>query len=171
MPFKDTIVFSPKQRLDSDSDVRAMEKGSAIDAMNCRWGLKNDGSVFAVENVKGNELLPIILPAGSNRIIGGCQDYQNNRVIVFVYNDQNLHSILKVDMIRKEVSPIVYKDPVLNFDGTFINNPRVVNGLLVWTDNNGLCNLIIEKAEKMTFKLYREGISVWAISDDFVVQK
>jgi hypothetical protein len=171
MAYKDTIVFPPDGKIDVDSEVRRVKKGDIVDAFNCRWGVRNDGSVFAIENVKGNELIAINLPIGNNKAIGYCNDFPNNRVIFFLFNDQNNHCILQVDMIRKEVSPIVWSLPTLNFSDGYIMNAHVVAGnLLIYLNTNGeLQNLLIDKAIKTTYNTYGSGIGYWIIEDDFVI--
>lgn len=169
--YKDTIVFPPDGKIDVDSEVRRIKKGDIIDAKNVRWGTKNDGTVFAVENIKGNELYAITLPQGNNKTIGGCQYYPDNSVLIFLYNDQNKHCILRVDMLRRVVEPILWQVPELEFSDGFIMNAQVLDGNLIWLNTNGeLKNLIIEKAQKLTNDLYFSGIGYWIIEDDFIVQ-
>lgn len=169
--YRAQILFPPQGKMDSDSDWRAVANGNIIDAMNCRWGLKNDGTIGTVENVKGNVLLPINLPTGINKVIGGCCDYPDNRVILFLYNTESNHSILQIDMTTREVSPILWCEPALNFDDGFIMNSHVLNGILYWLNTNReLKKLIIEKAIKLTYEKWGEGIGFWILEDSFVVQ-
>jgi len=171
MSFKDTITFPPQGKMNSDADIKSVPRGDIIDAFCCRWGTKNEGTVGAVENLKGNELLPINLPSGTNKVIGGCQYFEDGSVIAFVFNTENNHCIIRVDPIQKEVTPILYREPVLNFQDKFIQNPRVLDGVLYWLNTDGqLKNLIIEKARKYTYAKWGEGIGWWIISEDFVVQ-
>jgi len=170
MPFKDTIVFLPDGKIDVDSDVRRVKKGDMLDALNCRWGVKNDGTVFAVENIKGNELLAINLPQGNNKAIGGCQYFPDNSVLIFLYNNQNRHCILRVDMLEKEVAPILWEEQALNFQDGYIMNAQVLDGVLYWLNTNGeMKNLIIEKALKLTHTKFGEGIGFWVLESDFII--
>jgi hypothetical protein len=166
----DKIQFSPKGKMDSDSDVRSVQKGDIIDALNSRWGVKNNGTVGSVENIKGNKLIPINLPVGNNKIVGTCEDRQMNKGIAFLYNDQNHHGILQIDILTETITPIMWDAPILNFDGQYINNPVVLDGVIYYTDVNGIHNVLIDKVQKYTLKAYNQGIGYWIISTDFIVQ-
>jgi hypothetical protein len=171
MAYKDTIVFSPQGKMNTDADVKSLPKGDIIDAFCCRWGIKNDGTVGAVENIKGNWHLPINMPAGNNKVIGGCADYPNNSVIYFLYNDQARHCILNLNMITRDISPILWEEPVLNFDNKYIINPHVMGGLLIWLNTDGrMKNLRIDFWTRNTAIKYKEGIGYWILTSDFVVQ-
>jgi hypothetical protein len=171
MPYKDTIMFPPQGKINTDADIKSVPKGDIIDAFCCRWGVKNDGTVGAVENIKGNELLAINLPEGNNTVIGGCQYYEDNSVLIFLYNDQNKHCILRIDVVTKEVTPILWEESILNFSRSFIQNPHVLDGVLYYLNTDGeLKNLIIESAVKLTYEKYGEGIGWWIIEDSFIVQ-
>lgn len=171
MPYKSTILFPTTGKMDSDTDVASVKVGDIIDAFCCRWGTKNEGTVDAVENIKGNWLLPINLPTGNNTVIGGCNDFPNNSVIFFVYNDQNKHSILKVNMLTKIITPILWEEPVLNFDEKFISNPHVQDGILYWLNSKTgeLQNLRIDFWTRNTAIKYKEGIGYWLLTE-YVVQ-
>lgn len=164
------IAFPATGKMDGDSDLRAIKQGDIVDALNCRWGFKNDTTVGSVENIKSNKELPINLPDGNNKVVGGCPDYANNSAVVFLFNDENRHCILSVNMESQQVSPILWEESVLNFDGQYINNPVVLDGTIYWTDVNGLRMLIIDKARKYTYTKYNRGIGYWVIEDTFVVQ-
>lgn len=171
MPFKDTISFPPTGKMNSDVDIKSIPKGDIIDAFNCRWGLKNDGTIGAVESIKGNKLLNINLPTGINKAIGGCPYYEDSSVLIFLYNSENKHCILRVDMVLKTVTPILWEVQKLNFSESFIQNPKVIDGILYWLNTDGrLMKLIIDKAKKLTYKNYLEGIGYWIVENDFVVQ-
>lgn len=171
MAYRDTIVFPPDGKLDVDSEVRRLKKGDMIDAFNCRWGVRNNGSVFAIENIKGNKLIAINVPEGNNTAIGYCVDFPSNTVIVFLFNDKNNHCIYQVDMVREEISPILWQEPVLNFSDGYIMNAHVLNGVLYYLNTNGEPqNVFIERCQKYTFTKYPTGIGVWILDDDFIVQ-
>ncbi len=169
--YKGQILFPSKGKMDSDSDVRSIAQGDIIDAMNCRWGLKNDGTVNAVENILGNYPLSLNMPPGNNKCIGTCVDFPSNSVIKFVYNDQNLHSIVNINMVTKEETPILWQEEVLKFSDGYIMNAHVLNGILIYLNTNGeLQNIIIESAVKYTNDKYGDGIGWWILEDDFVSQ-
>ncbi len=163
------IAFPATGKMDGDSDLRAIKEGDIVDALNCRWGIRNDGTVGSVENIKSNLELPINLPDGNNKVVGGCADYENKMAVVFLYNDENRHCILSVNMESNDVSPILWEETILNLDGQYINNPVVLDGILYWTDVNGIRNLIIEKARAYTFTKYNRGIGYWKL-EEYVVQ-
>lgn len=167
--YKDNILFPAAGFVDKDSEYRFIEKGNIIDALNCRWGFKNDGTVNAIENILGNKLLNITLPEGNNTIIGGCNFYEEESLITFLYNDKNKHCIFQIKKQEQTVIPILWEEQVLNFENKFVNRPIVIGGIIYWTDNNGPRNLIIEKAKKLTNNKYGEGIGYWIIEDTFVI--
>jgi hypothetical protein len=170
MPYKETIVFSPQGKMNTDSDVKLLPKGDIIDAFCCRWGMKNDGTVGAVENLKGNWLLPINLPAGNNSVIGGCVDFPNNQVIYFLFNDQSRHCIISINMITRDQHPILWEEPILNFDNGYIMNAHVLGGILYWLNTDGeLKNLVIDFWTRNTAIKYKFGIGYWILFQ-YVVQ-
>lgn len=172
MAYKFPITFPPQGKMNTDADLKSIPVGDIIDALNCRWGVKNDGTVGTVENVKGNELLPFILPEGNNKCIGGCKYYPDNSVIAFVFNSNNQHSILRIDMVSKTISPILWGEPVLNFSDGYILNSHVIDGILFYLNTNGeLQKLIIESAIKYTNLTHKEGIGYWILESDFVVTR
>lgn len=169
--YKAQIMFPPKGKMDSDSDWRSMAQGDIIDALNCRWGVRNDNSVGAVENVSGNVLLPINLPEGNNKVIGACCDYPNNRVIIFNFNDKNNHGVFEINMITREITPILWIEPTLAFseDG-FIMNATVIDGEVYFLDTNGRPrNIIIESAVKYTYAKWPQGVGYWLV-EEYIVQ-
>jgi hypothetical protein len=169
MPFKDTIIFSPKGKMNTDSDVKMIPRGDIVDSFCCRWGIKNDGTVGAVENIKGNELLGINLPLGNNKVIGGCPYHEDNSVLVFLFNDQIRHCILRIDMLVKSVTPILWEEPALELSDGFIQNPKVLDGVLYWLNTDGILKkLIIEKAKKLTYQKYGIGIGYWKLEEYIV---
>lgn len=161
----DKIQFPSQGKMNSDIDPRYLSKEDIIDALNCRWGVKNDGTVNAVENIKGNKLIPITLPVGNNKIIGTCEDRERNKGIAFLYNDQNRHCVLEIDILLQSISPILWEEPILAFDGQYLNNPQVLNGVIYYTDYSGIHNIFIEKCQKYTFKTKNEGIGFWLLTE------
>ncbi len=72
--------------LDTDSELRFMEPGSYRYALNVHIGTSESGNRGAVENIKGNTLVSIALPAGVNKVIGAHEDLLNNATYYFLYN-------------------------------------------------------------------------------------
>lgn len=140
---KDIIRFNKPTGLNSDTDIDNISNGdSPVDTTKQTDGRLNlihqEGNLSVLTNSYGNSEESHSLPAGTNKVIGTCEDKENNAIIYFVYNSNNNHSIVRY-----------------NFDGTFddistnesawaftsdmeIDNARIIgegdNAQLIWSD-------------------------------------
>lgn len=96
--------------IDTDTEDRLLQAGDYRYALNCLNGNNKKDSFGAVENLKGDTLVSINLPAGTNRCIGACKDVRQNSVIYAVYNSNGNHSILRyfvnTNTIQRIISPV-----------------------------------------------------------------
>jgi hypothetical protein len=172
------ILIDPKGKINKDADLRAIPVGDLVDALNCRWGVKNRGNVFACENIIGTKNLPFILPSGVNTVIGGCEDPERNSWIAIYHNSNNGHSIIRINTITENIDPIVYQESIFNFSKNYpigcarvLSTGRTGEGILIFVEkHNSPRYLNIERLRKYTYETKNEGIGYWIISQDFIVQ-
>ena len=82
--------------MDTDSPNETIGAGSIKMGRNIRYrGTKGN---LRIENVPGNTLLPVNLPAGINRTIGAFYDNLRQRIFYFNYNSAGTHSIRYLEM-------------------------------------------------------------------------
>ena len=62
-----------------------------------RYGAENYG---VNTNTKGNEEVSIVLPAGTNKVIGECYDLEDRAIYYFLYNSNDDHCILRYNYER-----------------------------------------------------------------------
>lgn len=128
--------------IDTDSEVRLVEDGSYLYALNLRSGVSDNGVQV---NFKGNTLVPYSLPAGDNKCIGTLRDIKRNAIIYFVYNSLGNHSILHyfcaTNTIETILAPftsgaVVFTTDFLGFtEFNKIHSSNIVDDILLWTDN------------------------------------
>lgn len=122
-----------------------LESDSYRYALNCIAGRPDKSGAYILENEKGNERVPFVVPSGTNICIGACPDEESATIYFFLYNSNGDHTIFEHHLPTNTIAPIVYP-PVsgqtrfLNFqpDKHIINAKyiRVSNDvqLLYWTD-------------------------------------
>ena len=140
MPNKEDIKYVAQGGLNYDDNLQVFPQQDYRYALNC---ITNESGEFGViTNAKGNQLVTVSLPAGSNVVIGGCEDKEIQAYIYFVYNSKGDHCILRYKSIPNTVQFLLWSEDVLNFRDEYkwrINNPFVVGSddekILFWTDN------------------------------------
>lgn len=120
--------------LNSDTEDRLMPNGDYRYALNIR-GSKSDGAnEGSIENVKGNKILEVILPNGTNRVIGSYNNKVRNAVYYFMYNSLGNHTIYEFD-IKTSTINIILRTSLLKFkSNNYINDPAMVGDLLFFND-------------------------------------
>jgi len=132
------IVY-PGGGLNTDADDKTLPKGDYPWALNIKQ--TELGQSGTIVNVKGNVKVSITLPAGSNEVIGFCEDKEDLAGIYFVYNSNSNHCILRYNSSDDTIDKILWQESVLGFSLSYrINNPGIVgsdeNKLLFWTDGS-----------------------------------
>jgi len=176
--YSQEILINPKGKVNKDVDLRSTPAGDIIDALSCRWGLRNRGNVFACENVIGTKNIPFVLPSGVNTVIGGCEDPERDSWIAIYHNSGNKHSIIRINAITESIDPIVWDESIFKFSKDYpIINAKVIStgkigeGILIFTENfNSPRYMNIERFRRYTYETKNRGIGFWRIEDDFVVQ-
>lgn len=125
----------PVAILDQDSDVRNVAPNHVRFALNCLLNDTNGESTGTIENRKGNLLVSTTLPIGRNKVIGTCADIDKNAILYMVFNDQNMHCIMRYNELSNSIDRIVYSNPYLNFqEDHLITHMNIIGDLLYWTD-------------------------------------
>jgi hypothetical protein len=127
--------------LNADDDFELIGEGQYVNAENMRFGTTDEGAIGNVEVIKGTLEIhnPHLPTAGTNEYIGGCEDKENQRIILFMWNSTGLHGIYCYDTTN--VYKVLLSSQVeggLNFSidkEAYIHSCRVVEGYLVFTDN------------------------------------
>ncbi len=122
--------------LNSDDEDRVLELGDYRLALNIRNGSSDNDNMGAVENVRGNELVPFTLEAGTNTCIGTTLDKVGQTVIYFIHNSNNNHSVLRFFPDTNTIEQVL-QETALNFDlDHLITHANVIDkNKLYWTDN------------------------------------
>lgn len=175
MQIIDEILFTPNGGMNKDVDQRSIPKGDVIEILNGRWCKSHSNNIGSLEKIIGNKLVNFNFPDGENTAIKTVEDTRRNYIYSFYYNEYGNHCILRINPIIEEISPILYKESILNFNLNYpvhLDFTEIgVEGMLFWTDKyNSPRHLDIERARKYTNEKYFFGIGYWIIEDDFIVQ-
>jgi len=120
--------------LNKDDDPRDLKDGAYRYALNCRVGSSNDDNRGMVENVKGNTLVSVALPAGTNKVIGSYEDRIGSVVYYFLYNSSASHGIYKYTISNNTITKI-FEWSGLNFSSNHrITGVELVDDMLFWVD-------------------------------------
>lgn len=114
-----------------------------------RSGSNEKDAVGSIENIQGNELISIALPAGNNRVIGTYADDRGS-IFYFMYNSNGFHSIYRYKVSQNSFDVIIgpsqlfpsFPSQWLNFQNSpsyrilTVDLVLLPNGqeLLTWTD-------------------------------------
>jgi hypothetical protein len=122
--------------MNTDDENRLISNGDYRSAMFSRNYGVNAPSEGALQSMTGNLIQSNPnLSAGTNIIIGACEDVEHKALIIFVYNDQDNHSIWRYTVEDSQYE-LILQDSILNFQKeNQIYHASVVNNLLYWTDN------------------------------------
>lgn len=120
-----------------DADKNAMPENDYRYTLNVtKYGEENYG---VITNMKGNEEVSFSLPAGTNKVIGECDDLEGRTIYYFLYNSNGDHGILRYNYDTNNIEYILESLSILNFSTDYpINNPVIVGSgdekMLFWTD-------------------------------------
>lgn len=128
-------------------------------SLNCEYLSTADGQVGVIRNIKGNVLIQVDLPSGTNKTIGYATDKKNHKFYYFLYNSNGYHTIYEFDSITRSVYPILQSTTdsggydILRFNPKYrINHANVVNGKLYWVDGlNPARSLNISRIKDKSF--------------------
>lgn len=163
-----TIAF-PNSGLDRDTSPQFLQPGDGRYRMNI--AVSNIDMEGILENEKGCVGRALVnLPTGTNTIIGGCENIQDQSFIYFMHNSNGLHCIWQYNSRSDTIVPVLYTETILNFNTSYPVQAVIIGGMLYWTDGyNPPRSVNVVDAIAFTHYKYQEGISYWAINVDFVV--
>jgi hypothetical protein len=121
------------RRLNQDDDPRILKEGEYRYALNCRVGSSEDGNRGLVETIKGNSLVSVSLPSGTNKVIGSCEDRITNSIFYFVWNSSGYHTIYRYFVSTNTIVQI-FQSSILNFQSSNIISAIHVDNMLYWVD-------------------------------------
>ena len=134
-------------KMNKDRDDRLLQANEYRNAMNAQVSRSEGANVGALENVLGNSLISDfrVLTGGGNVVsIGYCSDEINNRVFIFLtdnnnstlsYNTAQKNSIVVYNTVT-ELSSVLVSGAFLNFSTAFpITGVNILEDLLYFTDN------------------------------------
>lgn len=150
MSFFQKIFF---QRMDQDTEARAMAPGSYREAWNVHVGISEGNKGGIPVKTKGNQQIAWPAPGGTNRCIGTYWDEGSRMVYAFIYNSNADHTIIRLNTVTNAVE-VVAQDYILNFqEDSLITGVELVGSgtpdreYLYWTDyDNELRKINVEKA-------------------------
>jgi len=122
--------------MNTDDEDRLIPNGDYRYATFSRNYGVNAPSEGALQSMTGNLLQENThLAAGVNIVIGSCEDIEHKAIILFVWNDNQNHSIWRYTVEDFQYT-LILEDKILNFQKeNQIYHASVVNNLLYWTDN------------------------------------
>ena len=121
-----------KSKMNKDLDDRLIPNGEYRDANNISVGKSEDDDIGALENVKGNTLVPGT-NVGSLEVIGYLKDNNSETIYLFLTNNASDHRIYKY--YNNSYTKIV-EGAFLNFSNeNLISGINLVEDLLFFTDN------------------------------------
>ena len=117
-----------------DSESIGSDRGIVLSRVNMRPDLT--GFKGANVPIFGTILRGVTLPDGTNRVLGWCNDNQNEAIIWCVYNSNNNHCIFRYFTLTKTVQKVFYSESSLGFsEGTSIA-AEVIDGRFYWNDDS-----------------------------------
>jgi hypothetical protein len=121
-----------KSKMNKDLDDRLIPNGEYRDANNISVGKSEDDDIGALENVKGNTLVPGT-NVGALEVIGYLKDNNSETIYLFLTNSVSDHRIYKY--FNNSYTKIV-EGAFLNFSNqNLISGVNLVENLLFFTDN------------------------------------
>ena len=121
-----------KSKMNKDLDDRLIPNGEYRDANNISVGKSEDDDIGALENVKGNTLVPGT-NVGALEVIGYLKDNNSETIYLFLTNSVSDHRIYKY--FNNSYTKIV-EGAFLNFSNqNLISGVNLVEDLLFFTDN------------------------------------
>ena len=125
-----------KGKMNKDADERIVGTGEYKDALNIQVGVAENGDAGSVHNVLGNIQIDSLNISGAYSL-GTVADTQTDKIYWFIYGT-SVDAIAEYDEATNTVSPVLVDatKKILNFPTTQITAANVIEGYLIYTDNN-----------------------------------
>lgn len=126
--------------IDADTSDQLLKPSTVRFLLNCRiFGIGNKG---IITNVKGNILIPNILPDGDNLCLGWGSNEEENKFYWFNWNSNGYHGCYMYDDTNITISPIIQNlidtngVDIFHFDQDYlINHVDIIqDNLIYWVD-------------------------------------
>ena len=92
-----------------------------------------DGNAYINKKLKGTLHVPAVFPAGTNKVIGWCNDTKNNGIVYFVHNSNNNHCVMRYLTKTKALQRIWYSQPDLGLIDDVLR-AQVVENKVYWVN-------------------------------------
>ena len=153
--------------VNNEDDPRALGIGEALNIENLRVGISATSKNFQLTNIPSTDLLWYYVPINS-KPIGRVFDYSRRRLIWCHYDPAGEDAIFAYDLNANTTYFVLRASQTaegLNYSMSFriARNMRVVNGLLLYTDNNNEPQEInIEAGIKLNQPSYTTNVEPYA---------
>ena len=121
--------------LNSDDEDRVVPKGDYRYALNIHTGSSEGGKNGAIVNMKGNTVVSISLPSGTNKVVGSTKDEATQQIIYLVYNSNNDDQIYSFDEKTQTIQLLAQADFGFTEDKIIHGIDLVDGDKLYWTDS------------------------------------
>lgn len=156
MPLK-TQVCPLSKAMDSDTGDKYINSSDGW--IRERVGMRTnglDGNSLFNNKLKGNVLIDIPLPAGTNKCIGWTPDFKTETILWFVHNSSGNHSILRLFVNTNIIQKVWYSQSGLGLIDDKLS-ANVVDGRIYWVNGHEKPKSFnIEKAVNYTNSLSGE---------------
>jgi len=116
----------------SDYEDRKMEPGDYRFGLNIEVDSVDSSNMGVVTNSKGNRLVSVLLPSGTNEVIGQGGDDSNEHTYYFLYNSTSRHSIFRFNHLAGTID-LVMENPMFNFSVDHrVNSVNIVDNKLLY---------------------------------------
>ena len=125
-----------KGKMNKDADERIVGTGEYKDALNIQVGVAENGDAGSVHNVLGNIQIDSLNISGAYSL-GTVADTQTDKIYWFIYGT-SVDAIAEYDEATDTVSPVLVDatKKILNFPANQITAANVIEGYLIYTDDN-----------------------------------
>lgn len=137
--------------INQDDAYQLLDKSDYLNALNIRFASTERGKVGRLENIAGNVLKDLTLPAGVNQTIGAYEDTPNHRIFFFNKNSNGSHGIYCYDSDTDTTMTVLLSSQVtggLGFNN-FIHSVAMAGNLLYWTDGVNTRRINVEASIKL----------------------
>jgi len=125
-----------KGKMNKDADERVLPTGEYKDALNIQVGVAENGDAGSLHNVLSNNKISNLNISGA-KCIGSVADTQTEKIYWFIYGT-TVDAIAEYDETKNTISPVIVDTTknILKFLNTQITALNVIEGYLIWSDNN-----------------------------------
>lgn len=126
--------LSGSMNMDHHPKVVDTARGQVFSRLNMRPNSLS-GKQFANVKIKGTVNYAVVLPAGTNKVIGWIPDRVNESVLYFIYNSQGSHCVLSYRVKSKEIARIFYAESDLDLEDNILRG-FVAEGDVYWVNGS-----------------------------------